>query len=32
VVDNINIDDTVGNVVDALYGVIEHTEVQAGER
>jgi 2-phosphoglycerate kinase len=32
VVDNINIDDTVGTVVDALYGVIEHTEVQAGER
>ena len=32
VVDNVNIDDTVGTVVDALYGVIEQTEVQAGER
>jgi 2-phosphoglycerate kinase len=31
VVDNVNIDDTVGTVVDALYGVIERTEVQAGE-
>lgn len=32
VVDNVNIDDTVGMVVDALYGVIEQAEVQAGER
>ncbi len=32
VVDNVSIDDTVGTVVDALYGVIEQTEVQAGER
>jgi 2-phosphoglycerate kinase len=35
VVDNVNIDDTVGTVVDALYGVIErHTEdsVQQEER
>ncbi len=31
VVDNVNIDDAVGTVVDALYGVIEQTEVQAGE-
>jgi len=31
VVDNVNIDDTVGMVVDALYGVIEQTEVGAGE-
>jgi 2-phosphoglycerate kinase len=31
VVDNVNIDDTVGMVVDALYGVIEQTEVRAGE-
>jgi 2-phosphoglycerate kinase len=30
--DNVSIDDTVGTVVDALYGVIEQTEVQAGER
>ena len=29
VVDNVNIDDTVGMVVDALYGVIEKAEVQA---
>jgi 2-phosphoglycerate kinase len=29
VVDNVNIDDTVGMVVDALYGVIERAEVQA---
>ena len=26
-VDNVSIDDTVGTVVDALYGVIEQTEV-----
>ena len=32
VVDNVNIDDTVGMVVDALYGVIEHTEVRTGEQ
>jgi 2-phosphoglycerate kinase len=32
VVDNVSIDDAVGTVVDALYGVIEHAEVQAGER
>jgi 2-phosphoglycerate kinase len=32
VVDNVNIDDSVGTVVDALYGVIGQTEVQAGER
>ena len=32
VVDNMSIDDTVGTVVDALYGVIEQTEVPAGER
>ena len=32
VVDNVNIDDTVGTVVDALYGVIEQTEVRAGEQ
>ena len=32
VVDNVNIDDTVGMVVDALYGVIEQTEVHGGER
>ena len=32
VVDNVNIDDAVGTVVDALYEVIEQTEVQAGER
>lgn len=32
VVDNVNIDDTVGMVVDALYGVIEQTEVHAGEQ
>ncbi len=31
VVDNVNIDDTLGTVVDALYGVIEQTEVLAGE-
>lgn len=30
VVDNVNIDDTVGMVMDALYGVIEHTERQTG--
>ena len=29
VVDNVSIDDTVGMVVDALYGVIEKAEVQA---
>ena len=29
VVDNVSIDDTVGMVVDALYGVIERAEVQA---
>ena len=32
IVDNVNIDETVGTVVDALYGVIEQTEVHAGER
>ena len=32
VVENISIDDAVGTVVDALYGIIEQTEVQAGER
>jgi 2-phosphoglycerate kinase len=32
VVDNVHIDDSVGMVVDALYGVIDRTEVQAGER
>jgi 2-phosphoglycerate kinase len=32
VVDNVNIDDTVGMVVDALYEVIEQAEVGAGER
>ena len=32
VVDNVNIDDTVGMVVDALYGVIEQTRCSAGER
>jgi 2-phosphoglycerate kinase len=32
IVDNVNIDDTVGTVVDALYGVIEQTEVHAGGR
>ncbi len=32
VVDNVSIDDAVGTVVDALYGVIEQTEVRAGER
>jgi 2-phosphoglycerate kinase len=32
VVENISIDDAVGTVVDALYGIIERTEVQAGER
>jgi 2-phosphoglycerate kinase len=32
VVDNVSIDDAVGTVVDALYGVIERTEVRAGER
>jgi 2-phosphoglycerate kinase len=32
VVDNVNIDDTVGMVVDALYGVIEQAEVRAGEQ
>ena len=32
IVDNVNIDDTVGTVVDALYGVIENTEGHAGER
>jgi 2-phosphoglycerate kinase len=31
VVDNVNIDDTVGTVVDALYGVIEQSEVHSGE-
>jgi 2-phosphoglycerate kinase len=31
IVDNVNIDDTVGTVVDALYEVIEQTEVHAGE-
>jgi 2-phosphoglycerate kinase len=31
VVDNVNIDDAVGTVVDALYGIIEQTEVRAGE-
>jgi 2-phosphoglycerate kinase len=31
VVDNVGIDDTVGTVVDALYGIIEQTEVRAGE-
>jgi 2-phosphoglycerate kinase len=31
VVDNVNIDETVGTVVDALYRVIEHTEVQTCE-
>ncbi len=30
VVDNVNIDDTVGMVVDALYGVFEQTGVHAG--
>ena len=30
VVENVNIDDAVGTVVDALYGVIEQTEVLAG--
>ena len=30
VVDNVNIDDTVGMVMDALYGVIEQTEVHSG--
>jgi 2-phosphoglycerate kinase len=29
VVDNISIDDAVGTVVDALYGIIEQTEVRA---
>jgi 2-phosphoglycerate kinase len=32
VVENISIDDAVGTVVDALYGIIEETEVRAGER
>jgi 2-phosphoglycerate kinase len=32
VVDNVNIDDTVGMVVDALYGVIDRAEVQVCER
>jgi 2-phosphoglycerate kinase len=32
VVENVNIDEAVGTVVDALYGVIEQTEVRAGER
>jgi len=32
VVENVSIDDAVGAVVDALYGIIEQTEVQAGER
>jgi 2-phosphoglycerate kinase len=32
VVDNVNIDDTVGMVVDALYEVIERAEVQTGGR
>jgi 2-phosphoglycerate kinase len=32
VVENVNIDDAVGTVVDALYGVIEQTEVPAGGR
>jgi 2-phosphoglycerate kinase len=31
VVDNVNIDDTVGLVVDALYGVIEQTESGGGD-
>jgi 2-phosphoglycerate kinase len=32
VVDNVNIDDTVAMVMDALYGIIEQTEVHSGER
>jgi 2-phosphoglycerate kinase len=32
VVDNVSIDDTVGTVVDALYGVIDETEGPAGGR
>ncbi len=32
VVENVSIDDAVGTVVDALYGIIEETEVHAGER
>jgi 2-phosphoglycerate kinase len=32
VVDNVNIDDTVGMVMDALYGIIEHTEVHSDGR
>jgi 2-phosphoglycerate kinase len=30
VVENVSIDDAVGTVVDALYGIIEQTEVHAG--
>jgi 2-phosphoglycerate kinase len=31
VVENVSIDDAVGTVVDALYGIIEEAEVHAGE-
>ena len=32
VVENVSIDDAVGTVVDALYGIIEQSEAQARER